>query len=90
MEREQGGKTDCSLAFFHASNGYMKLSSQQGAAAYSSVSMLRLGSTDPSEHVKVRLHLERLSELHAAVAFHPQLICMCLRSRPAKRYETHI
>ena len=46
VEREQVGKTDCRLASFHAVHGYMKLSNQQGAAAYSSVPIFRLGSTD--------------------------------------------
>jgi len=46
VEREQGGKTECRLPFFHVGHGYMKLSNQQGAAAYSSVPIFRLGSTD--------------------------------------------
>jgi len=46
VERGQGGKIDCRLAFFRAGHGYIKLSNQQGAAAYSSVPVLRLGRTD--------------------------------------------
>ena len=47
VEREQGRKTDYRLAFFNAGCGYMKLLNQQGAATYSSVPILRLGSTEP-------------------------------------------
>jgi len=47
VKREQGGKTECRLPFFHVAHGYMKLLDQQGAAAYSSVPILRLGSTEP-------------------------------------------